>query len=516
MMARRPEFMCHLANVNIKARGAPEIVERLEMKDSHKRAPGFFERQYICRNTKQYYNNFNVTCQYDNPISPQLLSHALKRLILDQPSFVLNFFRLGEYATVDDAIANGHNYEVRPVSCIKFADVVDFRTTDCEFDEKCLEEMNKLTIPMNENDLPLWRVIVWESHNDVQYVSFVCDHALFDGTSALQFHRDLIKLLSILSRQRMLLHMLDTLFDYEQDQALLPDVIDDALENRVDLYHRPFMHKIWLWLQRIIGARLSKWRAFVLSFFEKKVHSGPITETFAYKPGAVGLVHKYKIINFTSDECTKILSYCKSEGLTLTPYILAIATRCLERNVFPHVKPGEYGTISKISVNGRRYYLQKDQESLKYGVCVATTPISLPPLSRFSDIDLLAKISEVSAEIGRRVNNKEVFWNMGDYLKKANFWHFFASQVGQYKRDTLYTSNIGKANILDETGFWKILNVWFSQSNGLVYHFVLSVVSSIPGGLNIVLGYVPEYDDLGTAVGDFVDSFKNDMLTMNR
>lgn len=486
------------------------------MKESHKRAPGFFERQYICRNTKRYYNNFNVTCQYSNRISPQLLSHALRRLIIDQPTFVLNFFRLGEHTNIDDAVANGHNYEVRPVSSIKYVDIVDFRAFDGEFDGGCLEEMNKLAVPMNEENLPLWRVIVWESHNDVQYVSFVCDHALFDGTSALQFHRDLIKVLSVLSRQRMLLHTLDALFDYEQDQTFLPEIIDDALENRVNLYHRPFVHKLWLLLQRTVGARLSNWSAFVLSLFRGKVHSGPTTEMFAYKPGAVGLVHRYKIINFTPDDFSKILSYCRNEDLTLTPYILTIATRCLERTVFSNVKPGDYGTVSKISINGRRFYLQKAQESIKYGVCVATMPINLPPLSRFSDMDLLTKISEVSAEVKRKVSSKEVFWNMGDYLKTANFWHYFASQVGVIKRETLYTSNIGKGDILDETGFWKILNVWFSQSNGLVYHFVLSVVSNVTGGLNIVLGYSPEYDDLGDAISDFVESFKNDILTFNR
>lgn len=509
------------------------------VKDSHRRSPGFFERQYICRNTNDYWGNFNITVQYSNHISQNLLSNALRNLILRNQNFVLNFFRLSGYSAQDDHNANGFNYEVRPIQRILFSEVVAFETIDGHFNDECFVKMNPLRCPMNVDTSPLWRVILWGSNDrsDTQYLSFYCDHALFDGTSGVQFHRDLIEELARLSKNEDQLDFIETLFDYELDQKYIPDPIGDALENKIDLYHRPLMQKIFLWFKKItslvrqkllaIGKSATAFLRLMFGFTDYSlVDNTGENEQFKYKPGTVGLIHKYKIISFLPKETSEVLSFCKSEGITLTPFVLTVGTRSLEETIFADinlVKNGKesdakrYSTVSKISINGRRHYSPElnEEKDLKYGVCVATTPIRLPSLAETDDGKLLGLIKNLSSDVLSYATNRNCFWDFGDYLKTANFWDHFQGQIGSFTRDTLYTSNLGFVKIkkIDD---WEVKNIWFTQSNGLVYHFVFSVVSSPAGGLNIGLGYLPEFDDIEGSVDGFVRTFKEDMINFKR
>ncbi|CAH2355810.1 hypothetical protein CLIB1423_35S00122 [[Candida] railenensis] len=505
------------------------------IKDSHKRPPGFFERQYICRNTKDYWGNFNITVQYSSRISQNLLSNALRNVILGNQNFVLNFFRLSSYSAEDDHVANGFNYEVRPIQRILFSDVVAFETIDGHLDDECFVKMNQFRCHMNVDTSPLWRVILWESNDEssTQYLSFYCDHALFDGTSGVQFHRDLIEELARLSMDEGHLSFKETLFEYELDHSYLPDPLGDALENKIDLYHRPLIQKVILWFQKstslvrgkllAIGTSLSRFLRSVFGFTDYSlIDDNGENKLFRYKPGTVGLIHKYKIINFSPKETSDVLRFCKSEGVTLTPFILIIATRSLEKTIFADINvlnngketaTERYSTVSKISINGRRHYSAEvnKEKNLKYGVCVATTPIPLPSLADTDDGKLLRVIKKLSSDVLSYAVYRNCFWNFGDYLKTANFWDSFKSQIGNFTRDTLYTSNLGFVNI-EKIDAWEVKNIWFTQSNGLVYHFVFSVVSSLSGGLNIGLGYLPEFDEVEGSVDGFVRTFKEDML----
>lgn len=511
------------------------------MKDSHKRSPGFFERQYICRNTKKYYNNFNVTSEYNHHISPILLSNTLRKLVLNNHVFALNFFRLSQFDAADDHQENGHNYEVRVINLIEFEDVVSYRQISGKFDDECLVELNLLRVPMNDEKTPLWRVIVWENKEQgSQFISFYCDHALFDGTSGVQFHRDLIKELATLSNggnTEENLKFIGTIFDYGTDSDEIPDSIDDALENKVEIYHRPVLSKIWLWLKKTFFATIQ-------SVFPFLFKSGIGGNVFEHKSVGLDFGHKYKIINFSPAEVDDILTFCRSQGITITPYMLSVGTRCLERTVFHYVSSAidrlpaagvnnaviegnahknegiatasdgsdSFTSISKVSVNGRRHF-PDHEHSLKYGVCVSTTSLPLPSLGGLDDIELLCKVKSVGEAVRIASNDKSIFWSMGDYLKSANFWDFFQNKLGRKERDTLYTSNLGRVSIQESD--WEVKDIWFSQSNGLVFHFVFSVVSSPKGGLNIGFGYLPEYDEFG-CMDEFVTAFKRDMLTIGR
>ncbi|CAK7919226.1 hypothetical protein CAAN3_29S00100 [[Candida] anglica] len=486
----------------------------------HTRKPGFYERQYICRNVNKYYNNFNVTAQYNRYISPEHLSNALRRLILKNTSFALNFYRQDGSTKEQDQDQNGNNFEVKPVKKILFDDVVSFEEIPDEFNDQCLESINKLQPEMNKLSTPLWGVVVYKSESlNCQYICFYCDHTLFDGTSGVQFHRDLIVELEELSNASTLEKM-QILFNYEDDRDDLPTKLSPALEMKTDLYHRPFFSKIIntiinsFWNDKTIGV-LDALKKIFSSYFSELEIKKP-RPFFEYNPVRPDIIHKYKIINFTPTEVKKILAFCKSEGTTLTPYIGTIGIHCLNNTIIPVCTGGEESITSlRCSINGRRFF-PEIQDELKYGVCVSTTQYEIEPLENSS---IVSKVRCIGDNLRKTASTKEVFWTTGDKLKETNFWDSFKKTVGGKRRETLYTSNLGQVSI--KAGDLEVTNIWFSQSNGIAFHFVFSVVSSVGGGLNICLGYLPEYGTLKQknsaefAIDEFVKKFKTGVLDFN-
>lgn len=65
---------------------------------------------------------------------------------------------------------------------------------------------------------------------------------------------------------------------------------------------------------------------------------------------------------------------------------------------------------------------------------------------------------------------------------------------------------------------WQIIDAWFALNNTLFYHFTLHAISTPQGGLNICLGYLPEYDELETIDNEksvsVMDAVERDMKAM--
>lgn len=101
----------------------------------HIRKPDFNERFYMCRNYEKLYTNFNVTVKYNKPITPGILSNALKTMIHDNPVMTLNCFQTDQ---IEPSTVNYRNQVIRPLEKIRFRDVAEFVDIDT-FDESILE-----------------------------------------------------------------------------------------------------------------------------------------------------------------------------------------------------------------------------------------------------------------------------------------------------------------------------------------------------------------------------------------
>ena len=158
------------------------------------RKPGYYERHFICRNLEGYYSNFNIVARYNKHISSAHLALALRTLIAQDPIFVLGIFRNKNTTPEDDSKFNATNFNVRPVKSFNFDDVVKYEKIS-KFDDSVFARINERTCPV-DIELPLWRIAVFELEQDgSQYLCIYFEHALFDGGSGVEFHRDLAKAL---------------------------------------------------------------------------------------------------------------------------------------------------------------------------------------------------------------------------------------------------------------------------------------------------------------------------------
>mmetsp|Transcript_8519 Transcript_8519/g.10618 ORF Transcript_8519/g.10618 Transcript_8519/m.10618 type:complete len:501 (-) Transcript_8519:334-1836(-) len=472
------------------------------------RRPGFNERSYICRNTNKHYTNFNLTVKLNQRLTPELLSHALKALIIKNSWFTLNFYRLG---TKDmDGPMNGENFEVRKVKSIRFEDVVTFKTIDSTFDSNILEEVNELICSMNEPFLPLWRIIVFENkfNPSEQFICFYCDHAVFDGIAGLEFQKELLRELSNSSNSKDGLELVSVLFENDEASEERSLEIDKAREEILNIFDVPFYY----WIMDYFKSSLfCKWVLSSINCLRKSLtlFKGPLAQTldpydldllkhtmFRYKPISRNLSTKYKVLSFNNEEVKKMTSFCKMQGLTLTPYFNIIALQCLQETVFTGIKEPKkqmFSTSSCIAINGRRYY---NFPKFLYGTLTGAEILnfgSMPPFS--NKIHTIEYMNAAYLKLSASLRNKNSFLAKG-LQRKTNFWSFYSDRIGKLEgKSTLVVSNLGVVKNKEDSE-WKIEDVWFGLNTGSLYHFILNLITTEGKGLNLVFCYAPEYENL--------------------
>lgn len=455
--------------------------------DYHTRKLGFLEKYYVCRNVEQYSKDINVTGQYNHYIDKVLLSNALRTLILKNPSLAVNIYRDGDLKY--DEKLNGENFTVRPVEKIAFNDVVTFETIEEPFGELLLKRLNGEASHVNDSK-PLWRIKVFESTSDrKQYVSFHCDHTLFDGSSATQFHKDLIVELAYHSKDQSL-EIQETLFIYTADWELLPHLLDSS-DKIVDLYNPSILLTL---LEFVLKILLPKWLYDGFwSLFSTNVEQAPLyTHNTTRKEAESNIRH----INITPKDVKRLRAFCKSQNTTLTPFIAAIATYALQETVFPAVAKHPCSCEISIPIDGRRYFPEKIEDT-KYGLYMGVLSNKVAPIT-----DIASSTNSLTANLTAGVADKSPFSFVG-LLKYVNYWKFLADKLGKTdSRLTLEVSNLGLHLISHND--WSIDNIWFSQANGILTHFCLSVIATESSGLNLLASYFAELDLVQTSLGKLV------------
>lgn len=474
----------------------------------HRRKPAFGESYFLCRNIENYYSNFSVVGQYNKRFSKATLSHALKAMIAKNSWLTYNFFSVSDQNT-----PNYHtDYELRCVSSIPFDAVVEYRQIG-NFDEQTLETINTFKNHVARSNAPLWQICVFET-NECQYVCGYFCHTLYDGGTALQFQTDLVKELECFEHET---EVADVLFDYEKAKESLPDILP-ARELMTDLYIPSIFQKVRLWMNAKCPTFM-RWIYQGISYVKKSIGlSGENSPVFTSVPVAKDLASKFKILNFSAQEVRAMTQYCKGNNITLTPFFNVVAQDCIEKLIFPHFPQPDgshkYSSSHFIAISGRRYFPQFSHPFL-YGVFVAGAPRTFDYMDVSSVVDYLPHMKNFHRMIQEEVESRNSFklmwmWGVVDIAKTLK------KKIGRFERFTTMISNLGRV-VDDPQCSWKMVNAWFVLNTSIGYHFILNMVTTDTGGLNLVIPYMPEYDVLQMEVNNekvaVMDQFEHQFRT---
>lgn len=456
----------------------------------HSRKPGFNEAFFIAKTEENFYSSFNICVSLSKEPTKAQLSQALRRLITHNRWLTYNFFRKRENGSRDYR----NDYSLLYVRQIRFDTVVPQSTTlfegDTEFnppqyrndkihiEESLNEQFRKLCgvyVPMNLATSPLWRIFIKD-----KFLIACFNHSIFDGSSGLQFCRDLV---SELNMDELSTDVLEVLFDYEVEKGILPPIIA-PVEKSFDLY----IPSIW---ERARMLLLYYFPSLVSTYTEPIVP--PIFESVPIKKS---MDSNFKVIHFPPKVVDNLVRLSRENGFTLTALFNVIGVRCIERTIYPYYGQS-FSSSHFLAINGRRYYLREPQDPYPYGMMVCGAPMVFPPLSN----DLISDCQEFFNLIQYQIESREGFKKYWAF----NYINFSKAQnnaLGSKKRYTTMVSNIGKVNTPQHENF-KIVDAYFGLTTSTGYHFIFNMITS-ELGLNLVIPYLPDYAELQNSDGTYV------------
>ncbi|KAJ9111990.1 hypothetical protein QFC19_000912 [Naganishia cerealis] len=433
------------------------------------RQPSALERRYIARNTLNCYLNFNVTATYNKPVTKAQVSQALRTIMLTNDNLLLNAFRKDPSDTMeDDRRENGHNWVIKLVQKVRYDDVVSVEKLeqDTQLDEdqivaEYLSNISTRTCPLN-TDTPPWRFVIYETDKKT-YFTFYFDHTFFDGIVGAQFHEDFITQLD----KQEAPEYVDVLYDQEKDGA--PNLYLTYYQQQ-QLYSWPWYYPI---INRIGQLKVVKW-----------------------------------FLDFGSDSIPVHLVF----QLSVSNRRKSTMLRGLELSIWTNWSFKKHHGSADV---GGSHKAASVTDTHKYVTSTTAFPTffgALDHLAKQQIVDIMKSHCERTL---KEIKSWAAFRSQGMNMECRNFWDFFLAGVGLMNIPTSAVSNIGNHQF--DSGLWKIENMWFSQGNGASFHFVFNAVSS-HAGLNIVIGFLPEYEELmeGRLIKTFVKKFKKNVMGIVR
>lgn len=465
----------------------------------HEREPGFFEKYYLCRSAEKYTTNVSVIARYNRHIDKVVLSNALRSLIVKNPEFCCNFFSDEPYEKIKKQ--NGNPYRLKPLNKITFEDVVFYEQIEKDLDDEILDRLDTEYSGININE-PLWKLIIFENTAS-QYLTFLYDHTLWDGKSGQFFHEELLSELEHFSISEDISFQ-DNLFDYDKDKSILP-VLPKSSDKLFDLYDMDMWYTFKHILKLIIPTGITNYLTSnslvepytLISYpFPKEDNLSNLTST------------KLRLVHVDASSLNNIMKKCKENGVTLTSYLTALMTYCLKESVLSDVGDNKVASIL-IPMSGRRYYPDKAQET-KFGLYVGSMNYNIN-IDTVTEGNLKNLSQSLLKDMRIALETREPF-KFCSLLKLVNIWDFLGAKVKKNDRGTIAFSNLGMANA--EKGDWKLIELIFSQSNGIYTNYSMSAISTPDAGLNITFGYSKYLENFieRTTFDSFLSLFKEKLI----
>lgn len=460
-----------------------------------------YEHFFRSRTASGFYRNFQVTATYSQNLLENLdsLYLALRKTILESHILICN-------VNWDESL---ENYIYHPIPRATFGDLVVLKDSDKyisngSINETFMKEVTEMEFDLETNK-PLFKLILVGSHD----LCAVFEHTIADGVVGNYFHETLLKNLDYVSREISTSKEsigLDTLiFDYESDTTLIKYSLPPPIDLFVPGFEEDYSDNNPAYYDKVKPQ----------SFDKKWPGRFP-----SVKQNSIAFKH----INFTPQETTSLLSKCKENKVTLTSFIKVVLAYTLQP-----IFGDDHYTTHKVAVALRRY-MDKSLAPPQYQALFETPGYKIlgtlaftgfaenfPPIKEFSwDF-----VKSVNSHLAIGTTNKKVFNTMKPFLascdKSTNNTQFFMSLLNNPRADAVKISNLGFIKF-PPCGPWTITNIIFSQDmSGPAADFMLNVVSTLQGGLNLVLSYYDtSFEDSEFENFDpFILKLKENLLRLN-
>ena len=444
--------------------------------------PNYYERYYICRNVDEFYTNFNVTAKYSVPFSTNELALAIRNVILQTPALVHNFFRDGTEKS--DRKKAGKNFIKRPVAKISVDDILVVLPDEVPIGDEYFKRLNNVKFAMDV-EKPLWNLYV-AYYQGNQYLSYITDHSLVDGTCGVSFHQDLLR--ELVQIQGVKSDPLEVIFNSDTD--ILP-----PLPPTTDKIAPILQPSIWYAAKLVFIEFIMP--EYVLNFIRKWTDPES-TDTsknplFTYKPTFRNVPTFYKLINLTPDEVKSMLSFTKSRKVTFSSYISAIGSHVMQDVIFPRISAKDFSSSVEIAINGRRYY--PGEKALRYAFFVSIVEPTIGPFPKKASVSSVEKaMNRIDKSINDALGDASLFSLLG-MLRYVNPWDYLHGKLGKTNaRATISLSNLGNAIVREKE--IEVDDLIFSQDLAMCSHIGLTSVGTPRGGFNILINYFDYIEEL--------------------
>lgn len=455
------------------------------------------ENFFRCRFELEFYRQFGSWAAYSRDLTKDLplFFRALRKTILDYHVLICNVFK-----------DNEKGYTVcHPIEQATFGDLVHF-TSDLfspEGKQASEEYLNFLCrgqfFKLNEHS-PLFRVFISGTHD----LGATFEHTMADGVVALYFHEVFLESLAYCDNEANAaeyeilygtppesVDMSTVIFNFSEDRKYLRNSLPPTLEMGMRSPDIDYSDNDPLHYSKVVPAK----------FPEKWPGRYP-----AEKECSVA----FKLFNFTPAQVSHILKMCKANGVTFTSFL-----SCVQALALQPIYGDKHHTLSMVAITLRRF-LSVDKVPEPYKAIMTKENYRLFGMFAHMGVpEFFAPVYEFSWDHVRSINSKMVQSLKNDkLLSLRKKWYdealeiddnrvFFESELGKNKADAIKISNLGlgKFPIFDMGDLkepWAVNDIVFAQDTAPnASEFVLDVVSSPRGGLNIVMSYFTHrFDDV--------------------
>lgn len=459
---------------------------------------GISENFFRSRTSVDFYRNFFTVATYTRPLidDKPLLFRALRKCVLDYHILVCNVFKN----------STAGYCEVLPLHNVTFGDLVEFHvhlSQPSGVSEKLMAELGETKYFELYVQKPLIKLVVTGNYD----LAAVFEHTLADGVVARLFHEILLDALAYCDSPSNDLEYsrlygtapsavdADTVvFNLKADSGRLRNSLPPPAEMIMQDPVFPYCDNDPEHYSKKIPPGFSKWPGFAPSTREYKV--------------------AYKLVNIPSLELSRILARCREEKVSLTSYVSHVQALALQP-VF-----GDYYTLMSISLT-LRWFLSEQKVERRYRPLLGKklyrmlgnfahmgVPELMEPVYAFS----WDKTRSIHANLQQSIKNDKVLSLQKNFFDNAHPLEdnesFFTLQLNKRKGDSVKLSNLGYADFpvhrIEGKEAWSIKDVVFAQHLApAASEFVINMISSPVGGLNIVLSFYELGHDLSKYVKDF-------------